>query len=32
VHSVELEVHDTAHQDLPEPARPRWRQKSITEH
>lgn len=32
VHSVELEVHDTAHQELPEPATPRWRHTSITEH
>jgi len=33
VHSVELEVHDTAHREPPErPAPPRWRQTSITEH
>lgn len=33
VHSVELEVHDTAHRELQErPTSPRWRQTSITEH
>lgn len=33
VHSVELEVHDTAHREPPEhPAPPRWRQTTITEH
>lgn len=32
VHSVELEVHDTAHQVGPEHAHPRWRRTTVTEH